>query len=204
MTDQPPTDLRAQVAARLWEVAEHNIIAEWICCDPIDPTHQLCVKGDATLLMTKALLVDSPEAWKPAPLLDAVMEELRRMAAEAQQQPDTETPAEDPARIDRLRPEFTDHASIESIDAQLQRARSQQRRWHLRTEWLISLRQARVDQKARGEWPAAVEQPAAAVTGEEACDGCGHPVHLALGCTVTRYAECCACDEPIATEGPRP
>ena len=62
---------------------------------------------------------------------------------------------EDPARIDCVRPEFTEHSSIEAIDAQLWRARAQQSRWHLRTEWLISLRAARVAQKERGEWPAA-------------------------------------------------
>ena len=67
---------------------------------------------------------------------------------------------EDPARIDRLRPEFTEHSSIEAIDAQLQRAQSQERRWHLRTEWLISLRATRMAQQARGEWPAAgAQQP---------------------------------------------
>lgn len=71
-----PQPTRDEVAASLWQVAEQNIIAEWICCDPIDPTHQLCVKGDATLKMTKALLVDSSDAWKSAPLLDAVMEQL--------------------------------------------------------------------------------------------------------------------------------
>ena len=66
--------------------------------------------------------------------------------------------SEDPARIDRIRPEFTEHSSVEAIDAQLQRARAQERRWHLRAEWLISLRQTRVGQKARGEWPAAEAQ----------------------------------------------
>jgi hypothetical protein len=82
--------------------------------------------------------------------------QVREWADEAQQ---PETQAENPARIDRLRPEFTDHASVESIDVQLQRARSQLRRWHLRVEWLISLRQARVEQKERGDWPTAVSQP---------------------------------------------
>jgi hypothetical protein len=83
--------------------------------------------------------------------------ELRRLAGEARDE--RETQAEDPARIDRMRPEFTDHASVESIDVQIRRARSQLRRWHLRVEWLISLRQARVTQKELGEWPAAVSQP---------------------------------------------
>ncbi|MFE4867671.1 hypothetical protein [Streptomyces sp. NPDC056682] len=82
--------------------------------------------------------------------VEAGRPDLRRMADEARQ---PEASAEDPARIDRLRPEFTEHASVESIDVQLRRSRSQLRRWHLRVEWLISLRQARVEQKARGEWP---------------------------------------------------
>jgi hypothetical protein len=67
-----PAD-RAALSARLWAVAEHNIIAEWICCEPINPKHELCVQGDATLRMVKALLVDDPEAIRPAPLLDAVL-----------------------------------------------------------------------------------------------------------------------------------
>ncbi|MGW5477657.1 hypothetical protein [Streptomyces sp. NPDC004008] len=81
---EPPS--RAAVAERLWQVAEHNVIAEWICCEPLDPSHTLCTQGYAAMRMIKALLVDDPNAWKPAPLLDAVMEELRRLAAEAQQQ----------------------------------------------------------------------------------------------------------------------
>jgi hypothetical protein len=67
-----PAD-RAAVSAALWTAAEHHTVAEWICCDPIDPTHALCVQGGAALRMLKALLVDDPEAWKPAPLLDEVM-----------------------------------------------------------------------------------------------------------------------------------
>nr|WP_162947174.1 hypothetical protein [Streptomyces acidiscabies] len=67
--------------------------------------------------------------------------ELLRLAAETQEP----EPTENPARIDRLRPEFTDCASIEAIDAQLQRSRAQERRWHLRTEWLIGLRETRAE-----------------------------------------------------------
>ncbi|MFF5609298.1 hypothetical protein ACFY65_23405 [Streptomyces cellulosae] len=77
--------------------------------------------------------------------VDAALDQVRRMADETA----TETP-EDPARIDRLRPEFTEHASVEAIDAQLDRARRQERRWHLRTEWLVGLRQARAEQPAAG------------------------------------------------------
>jgi hypothetical protein len=67
-----PAD-RAALSARLWAVAEHNIIAEWICCEPIKPKHDLCVQGEATRQMVKALLVDDPEAARPAPHLDAVL-----------------------------------------------------------------------------------------------------------------------------------
>jgi hypothetical protein len=108
----------------------------------------------------------------PGTVLNAVLRALRidaptaedeqaaspRRKADATRQDET-LPAEDPARIDRMRPEFTEHASVESIDVQLRRARAQLRRWHLRVEWLISLRQARVEQKERGEWPAAASQP---------------------------------------------
>jgi hypothetical protein len=73
------------------------------------------------------------------------------------QQPGTQ--AEDPARIDRLRPEFFEHASVESIDVQIQRAQRQQRQWGNRVQTLTILRQARVIQKECGEWPAAVSQP---------------------------------------------
>jgi hypothetical protein len=70
--DQPA--LREQLSARLWEVAEDRIVAEWICCEPLDPSHDLCAKGYATLEMVKTLLVDDPEAWNPnAPLLDAIL-----------------------------------------------------------------------------------------------------------------------------------
>lgn len=86
-----PAD-RAAIAAHLWQIAEHHTVAEWICCDPIDPAHDLCVQGGVALQMLKALLVDDLEAWKPAPLLDAVMAlvtppvvrpELRDQIAEA-------------------------------------------------------------------------------------------------------------------------
>ena len=64
---------RGAVSATLWATAEHHTVAEWICCDPINPDHALCAQGGAALRMLQALLVDDPEAWKPAPLLDEVM-----------------------------------------------------------------------------------------------------------------------------------
>lgn len=74
---------RAALSAKLWEIAEHHIIAEWICCEPLEPRHDLCAKGYAALGMAKTLLVDSPEAWNPnAPLLDAVLAMLPATAEE--------------------------------------------------------------------------------------------------------------------------
>lgn len=72
----PPAD-RAALSAKLWEIAEHHIVAEWVCCEPLEPRHDLCAKGYAALSMVKTLLVDGdPEkAWNPAaPLLDAVVD----------------------------------------------------------------------------------------------------------------------------------
>ncbi|MFB7707947.1 hypothetical protein [Streptomyces sp. NPDC056105] len=64
---------------------------------------------------------------------------------------------EDPARIDRLRPEFFEHASVEAIDAHILRSRRQQARWERRVQTLTELRQTRIRQKERSEWPGAPE-----------------------------------------------
>ncbi|MFJ9799889.1 hypothetical protein [Streptomyces sp. NPDC101145] len=64
-------------------------------------------------------------------------------------------PQEDPARIDRLRPEFADHASVEAIDARLRGARRQLALWERRVQMLATLRQTRVEQMESGEWPTA-------------------------------------------------
>ncbi|MEU3945425.1 hypothetical protein [Streptomyces sp. NPDC029526] len=74
----------------------------------------------------------------------------------APSRPADETPgttpqsAEDPARIDRLRPEFAEHASVEAIDAQLRRARRQMGLWEQRVRKLTGLRQKREGQPAAG------------------------------------------------------
>ncbi|MEZ7005001.1 hypothetical protein [Streptomyces sp. AD55] len=91
------------------------------------------------------------------------------VGAEQDEAADAETQAvEDPARIDRLRPELFEHASVEAIDAQIQRAQRQQRAWGNRERSLTILRQARVTQKESGEWPAGA-QPVACPPGCVAC-----------------------------------
>jgi hypothetical protein len=75
----PPAVDRAALSAKLWAVAERHIVAEWICCEPLEPRHDLCAKGYAALSMAKTLLVDGDpeEVWNPAaPLLDAVIDLL--------------------------------------------------------------------------------------------------------------------------------
>jgi hypothetical protein len=84
-TPVPPAADRAALSAKLWEIAEHHIVAEWICCEPLEPGHKLCSKGHAALGMAKTLLVDGdPEkVWNPsAPLLDAVLDLLRPAPAD--------------------------------------------------------------------------------------------------------------------------
>lgn len=74
---------RATVSHQLWQIAEHRITAEWICCEPLEPGHTLCAKGHAAIGMARALLVDSDpaQAWNPAaPVLDAVMQLLTTQA----------------------------------------------------------------------------------------------------------------------------
>ncbi|WP_416477043.1 hypothetical protein [Streptomyces sp. LKA04] len=74
--DQTVRRARAALSAKLWEIAERHIVAEWICCEPVESRHHLCAKGYAALGMVKSLLVDAnpEEAWNPsAPLLDAVL-----------------------------------------------------------------------------------------------------------------------------------
>ncbi|MGX1254127.1 hypothetical protein RKD48_006638 [Streptomyces ambofaciens] len=66
---------RDALSAKLWEIAERHIVAEWICCEPLEPGHDLCAKGYEALGMVKSLLVDADpgEAWNPsAPLLSAL------------------------------------------------------------------------------------------------------------------------------------
>jgi hypothetical protein len=82
----PATD-RAALAARLWQIAEHHIAAEWICCDSIDSPHDLCAQGRTALRMLRSLLVDDPTAWRPAPVLDAVLAEIQAVSSAGQPVP---------------------------------------------------------------------------------------------------------------------
>ncbi|MFC4006615.1 hypothetical protein ACFOY2_05245 [Nonomuraea purpurea] len=84
-----PDDLRQRYADAIRSAADQSIVGEWVCCDPVNPDHDLCVKGDIARQMLRAVLTDDPEKlFVPSSILDAVMAvrdeelaELRRLVA---------------------------------------------------------------------------------------------------------------------------
>lgn len=93
--DQPSAGgtLRDRYGDALRRAFDVQIIAEWICCDPVKPGHKLCRKGETTREMVASLLSDSEEAAYPSRVLDALMavpdeerdrlrEQLRLVAAD--------------------------------------------------------------------------------------------------------------------------
>jgi hypothetical protein len=77
-------DLRHRYAEAIRTAADFSIVGEWICCNPVNPEHDLCVKGDIARQMLAAVLADDPERlFVPSKLVDAVMavrdEELERL-----------------------------------------------------------------------------------------------------------------------------
>lgn len=82
-------DLRHRYAEALATAADFSIIGEWICCEPINLDHDLCVKGDIARQMLRAVLADDPDRlFVPSGLVGAVMavrdEELERLRAEVE------------------------------------------------------------------------------------------------------------------------
>ncbi|MEU6725509.1 hypothetical protein ABZ917_17520 [Nonomuraea wenchangensis] len=90
-------DLRKRYAEAIRAAAEYAILGEWICCDPVNPEHDLCVKGDIARQMLRAVLADDPEAlFVPSGVLDALMavrdeelSELREQVAFQKHRADT-------------------------------------------------------------------------------------------------------------------
>jgi hypothetical protein len=128
-----------------------------------------------------------------AGMLDELLRRAAVVPAGAGEDPAHETrEAEDPARIDRLRPEFFEHASVEAIDSQIRRAETQQRSWGDRAQTMAILRQARVKQKELGDWPAVeAQQPKEAENPRAVCV-CGHTKGEHI--TVSGRLLCDACD----------
>jgi hypothetical protein len=89
------------------------------------------------------------------------------MALADEEQPEPEAPA----RIDRLRPEFTEHSGVAAIDGQIRRAERQRGLWDARVRKLAALRQAREAQIQAGTWPSAAAEKITCRTDEEAARG---------------------------------
>ncbi|MFC9847762.1 hypothetical protein ACFWFF_01430 [Streptomyces sp. NPDC060223] len=128
------------------------------CPDPIECGHEAALgQAEMKLEQVHATATAWARELMTEPTRVAGLHLLRILDGAEAQQPETQ--AEDPARIDRLRPEFFEHASVEAIDSQVRRAQTQHRAWGNRERTLNILRQARVKQMELGEWPAAVSQP---------------------------------------------
>ncbi|KPI31429.1 hypothetical protein OV320_2645 [Actinobacteria bacterium OV320] len=131
--------------------AAREVIARWRAAATRAPADRAAVLREA------ADVAEAQCQRNPWTTAADVIAELRRLAAEpaaAGPGRTADETQEDPARVDRLRPEFFEHASVESIDVQIRRAQTQQRQWGNRVKTLTILRQARVMQKELGEWPA--------------------------------------------------
>lgn len=149
-------------------------------CEATMPSEQmrnaiLCraIPGSATMLdelLRRATAGQAAASEYRDDVRDANAQLLRRMAAEAQHPGPEGQPAEDPARIDRLRPEFDVHASVESIGVQLRRAQRQRGLWDGRARKLDVLRETRQAQMEAGTWPPAASAiPAAPETEAQRC-----------------------------------
>ncbi len=66
-------DLHRRYADAMWKAAEYVIVAELICCDPINPAHDLCVTGDAVRKLVHQLIYNTPDVASSAELTDAVL-----------------------------------------------------------------------------------------------------------------------------------
>jgi hypothetical protein len=81
--------LRERIAETLRKAFDYQIVAEWICCEPVNPDHEMCARAGVTRRQVAALLSDDPE-FEPSEILDALVAALAgdpgdlpaRMAAE--------------------------------------------------------------------------------------------------------------------------
>lgn len=73
--------IRIEARKRLAESLRSNIaywlVGEWICCEPVNPLHHLCVFGNAARQMMEDLLADDVENFPAtSPILDAAIDAL--------------------------------------------------------------------------------------------------------------------------------
>ena len=69
-----PDELRTRIADALHDRIDDRLVAEFICCDPVRPDHDLCTAADQARRMVAGLLADDPDRHpERSPVLDAVM-----------------------------------------------------------------------------------------------------------------------------------
>lgn len=74
MSETDQEALRALVSQCVLARAVERVEREWICCDPVDESHKLCVQGRATINMLEALLTDDENAFPSrSDVLDVIM-----------------------------------------------------------------------------------------------------------------------------------
>ena len=72
--DLNAAELRTYVSKRLLAIATERVTREWICCDPVNDQHDLCVDGRNTITMLRSLLTDDETVFPPrSDFLDEVM-----------------------------------------------------------------------------------------------------------------------------------
>ena len=79
-------ELRDRIGSTLRDAFDTAIAAEWICCDPVRPDHELCSQADAMRKAVRGLLTDDPDYDIPlmrSAVLDALMGEIRHLRVTA-------------------------------------------------------------------------------------------------------------------------
>lgn len=76
-------ELRDQIAEALREVFDYQIIAEWICCEPVNPAHDLCAWGETVRQAVQGLLSDhAGDQYGRSKVLDQVTGKLQARLGE--------------------------------------------------------------------------------------------------------------------------
>lgn len=73
---EPADDLRDRIAASVRHHIDHEIIAEWICCDPVNPSHHLCWWGEGVRQTMRSLLADNDDEY-PSKAIDGITADLQ-------------------------------------------------------------------------------------------------------------------------------
>lgn len=80
-------ELRAEIAKALRESFDYHIVAEWICCYPVDPAHELCVMADTVRRSVIEVLSDDSGLWPgESPVINTITDLVMKRLNEKDQQ----------------------------------------------------------------------------------------------------------------------